>query len=202
MTARQKHKLHEPPTMRQTAAFLVDHFGRRPGMVAAAFGFMALASSTSVVMPLFWGGLVDAAGGARRISLILPPILAIVLLSVFYHITLRMAHFLNCHTDTRVHAEIAAEAVRHVHSFETDWHTNTFAGSIVTAVKRGRSAAHRLYDTICYDLWPAVLVVAGSIVVAWGKSPLIAVSLVAYAALFTSFSVVLSFRYVAPKKPI
>lgn len=174
-------------------------------MVFSALFCMLLISVSSILMPKAYGWLVDTAAlglSDRRIDIILPPILTVVGLSMFYHIFLRTAHFINCYTDTRVHAEIATEAVGHVHSFETEWHTNIFAGSIVTAIKRGRSAAHRIFDTFCYDFWPAFIVVIGSIAMAWSVSHLIALSLVFYAICFTTFSILLSFKLIAPKNRI
>jgi ATP-binding cassette subfamily B protein len=174
-------------------------------MVFGTFFFMALAALSSIATPSIWGWFVDIAASeatTRHIDKILWPILFLTGLSVVHHIATRTAHFLNCYTDTRVHAEIAADSVNYVHSFETEWHTNTFAGSIVTAIKRGRSAAHRMFDTFCYEFWPALIAVTGSIILAWQKSSLIASALIVYGICFTTFSVFLSLRYVAPKNRI
>lgn len=192
-------------TLKQTYQFMKYHFSKQPWLVFGTVLSMTLVSVSSILSPRAYGWLVDTAGMAindRRLDTILPPILAVVGLSMLYHIFLRTAHFINCHIDTQVHAEIATEAVGHVHSFETEWHTNTFAGSIVTAIKRGRSAAHRIFDTFCYDFWPAFIVVIGSIAMAWPKSPLIATCLIVYAICFTSFSILLSFKFIAPKNRI
>jgi ATP-binding cassette subfamily B protein len=199
-----QQRKRNPPPLRDVYRFLKTHFGKSPGMVFGAFFFIFLAAMTSTVMPQMYGWLVNAAAetSGRDLHKILGPILAITGLSVGYHLTMRAAHFINCYTDTRVHAAIAADSVYYVHSFETEWHTNTFAGSIVTAIKRGRSAAHRMFDTICYDFWPALIVMVGSITFAWTRSPLIAGSLIIYAVSFTAFSVFLSLKYVAPKNRI
>ena len=174
-------------------------------MIFGAFFMISITALMSIAIPKIYGWLVDVAAEAvsqREFQHILPPILAVVGVSIISHICTRSAHFMNCYTDTRVHAEIAADSVGYVHSFETEWHTNTFAGSIVTAIKRGRSAAHRIFDTFCYDFWPSFIVIIGSVILAWDKSPLIAVSLVIYAICFTTFSVLLSLKYVAPKNRI
>ncbi len=195
-----------PPPLREVFLFLKTHFLRQPGMVIGTYSLLFAAAATSVLMPLTYGWLVDTAAksldGARDFKQILSPIVAMTLLSIGYHVTLRVAHFFNCNTVSRVEARIAADAIRHVHGFETEWHTNTFAGSIITAIKRGRSAAHRIYDIVCYDLWMTAIVMVGSISFTWQKSPAIALSLVVYAVSFTLFSIVLSLKYVAPKNRI
>jgi ATP-binding cassette subfamily B protein len=198
-------KKRQPPRFSEVYKFLKSHFGRTPGLVFGAFFCMFLAALVNIVQPLVWAWFVNTAAAeieTRNLVHILWPIFTLVSLSIFAHITTRTAHFINCYTDTRVHAEIAANSVRYVHSFETEWHTNTFAGSIVTAIKRGRSAAHRIFDTICYEFWPALIAVTGSILLAWQKSPLIAGALILYAVSFTAFSVLISIRYVAPKNRI
>jgi ATP-binding cassette subfamily B protein len=195
----------QPPRFSEVYGFLKSYFGRKPLMVFGAFSLVFVSALTSTVTPLLHAWLVDTAANSmadRSFDKILPPILGITALSLLYHLAWRAAHFLNCHTDSRVHAEIAADAVRQVHSFETEWHTNTFAGSIVTAIKRGRSSAHRIYDTFCYDFWPAIIAVIGSIFLAWQKSPIIALLLILYALTFTLFSGFLSVKFVAPKNRI
>ena len=200
-----QQKKRNPPGFSEVYSFLKSHFGKKPLMVFGAFFFMFLAAVANIITPLVWAWLVDTAAAeihTRNFDKILWPIFAIAALSSLSHIAIRTAHFINCYTDSRVHAEIAADSVRYVHSFETEWHTNTFAGSIVTAIKRGRSAAHRLFDTLCYEFWPAIAVVIGSIFLAWQKSPLIAVALIVYTVSFTTFSIFISLKYVAPKNRI
>ena len=195
----------QPPRASEVYTFLKDHFGKTPGLVFGAFFCMSLAAVVNVMTPLVWAWFVNTAAAelhTRSLEKILWPILTLVSLSIFAHIVTRTAHFINCYTDTRVHAEIAADSVRYVHSFETEWHTNTFAGSIVTAIKRGRSAAHRIFDTLCYEFWPAFIAVIGSIFLAWQKSPVIAGALIIYAIIFTAFSVFISLKYVAPKNRV
>lgn len=195
----------QPPSARQVYRYLSGYFGRLKGYAAATYACLTLAAFTSIATPKAYGWLVDASGvaiGDRNFDIILPPILLVVGLSVTYHIMVRIAHFINCHIDTRVHAAIAADSVKYVHSFETEWHTNTFAGSIVTAIKRGRSSAHRIFDTFCYDFWPAIIVMVGSIWMAWSKSHLIAASLIVYAICFIAFSLLVSLKFVAAKNRI
>ncbi len=199
-------KKRNPPTLAEVFKFLKDHFGAHPGKVFGAFLCIFVAAMTSAVMPQVHGWLVDtlAAGvkDHRDFSKLLAPTLVMTALGIGYHVFMRGAHFINCYTNTEVHATIAATSLNYVHSFETEWHTNTFAGSIVTAIKRGRSAAHRIFDTTCYDFWPAIIVVVGSISFAWERSVPIALSLILYAISFTIFSMVVSLKYVAPKNRI
>ena len=195
-----------PPPLREVYKFFVFHFSKHGWMVFWAFFLIFLSAVTNVAMPQIHGWLVDVLAqsidGARDFSAILEPIIAMTVLSALYHLTMRGAHFINCYTNPRVHAAIAADSVKYVHSFETEWHTNTFAGSIVTAIKRGRSAVQRTFDTVCYDFWPTLVIVIGSIAFAWERSPWIAVSLIVYAASFGVFSVGLSLKYLSPKNRI
>jgi ATP-binding cassette subfamily B protein len=198
-------KEHQAPSTADVFRFLKNHYLRMPWLVGGIYLCMSLAPLTSITTPLAYKWLIDTAATAiegRSFELILWPILAVVGLSMTHHLLTRAARFLNCFTTPRVHASIAAESVAAVHSFETEWHTNIFAGSIVTAIKRGRSAAHRIFDIAYYDFWPAIIVMVGSIIIAWQKSHVIAGMLVIYAICFITFSIVLSFKYIAPKNRI
>ena len=56
----------------------------------------------------------------------------------------------------------AQEAFWRVQRFATDWHANSFAGSIVRRVTRGMWAIDLLNDTVVLAFIPALLVLFGS----------------------------------------
>src|SRR6266852_2411436 len=64
----------------------------------------------------------------------------------------------------RIMAAIAQEAFWRVQRFSTEWHANTFAGSVVRRITRGMWAMDLLGDTLLVALLPSVVVLLGSTV--------------------------------------
>jgi len=189
--------------LRAVLSFMWHYYRRHKWFVLGAYLAITYAAITGVVTPYLYSWLVDVASSQlhaadKNIWMILKPILAIVLMSISYHIATRTAHFFNCFTDSKVQAAVAADASARVHRFETEWHANNFSGSMVTAIKRGRSSAHTFFDQLCYDFWPAIIVAFGSIILMLQKSLMLGIFFIIYAVLFTSFSMIVSHVYVMP----
>jgi len=119
---------------------------------------------------------------------------------VIFHVTYRIANLFNCYTDSRIEALVATEALERVQHFSTDWHNNSFAGSTVTKIKRGMRAAHTFYDIICYDIYPALGVIIGLVIMNSFKNPILGIIFGVFAVLFVIVSVTLALNYVAPER--
>ena len=194
-----------PPGMRDVFHFMKHYYSRMPWRVGAIYACITVTALMSLCAPKAYGWLIDTAGaavGQRDFNTLLIPVLVVAGISMANHLTTRTARAINAGLAARIHAAVASDAVAAVHSFETEWHTNTFAGSIVTAIKRGRSATNMIFNIVYMDFYPAVIVFAGSIFMAWQKSHALAALLLVYAFCFISFSVFLSFKFVAPKNRI
>lgn len=188
---------------RDVIGFMSRHYRRHSKKVLGAYLAIVLTSALDVSYPFAFEWFVDTVTAVgehspRDFKMIFWPLVVIVSNSLLFFILLRTAHILNCYTDSAVQAEVALEAVGKVHTFETDWHSNSFVGSIVTAVRRGRWAAHNFYDLICYEFWPAFLVTLTSIFLMFLKSPVIAVFFLLYSIGFVIFGLVINRHYVQP----
>ena len=198
---------HDPDTthasLKEILRFIWHYYRRYKGFVIGAYVAMTYAAVTGIITPLAYGWLVNTASAHlldadKNLWLIMKPILAIVGLSVSFHIVMRTAHFCNCHTDSKIQAAIAIDSVARAHRFETEWHANHFTGSMVTAIKRGRASAHTFYDQLCYEFWPAIIVTIGTVALMFQRSVMLASFFTFYAVLFTCFSMAVSRKFVMP----
>lgn len=180
--------------------FTFHQYKRHRWMVVGAYIAVTLSTVASLINPYVYAWFIDVASNdrLRSFNAIFMTILAFVSVSLCRHIFLRTAHFLNCFTDSRVQATIAHETSSKVHRFETEWHSNHFVGSIVTAIKRGRSSAHTFYDQVCYEFWPAIFATISTIILGYQKSPTLALFFTIFAVCFVTFSIVVSRYFVLP----
>ncbi len=170
-------------------------------MVAATIGAILLATAADLAIPVFAGRLIDAVGDPVRDTGLRAGMAAIVAMAALgaLQIVGRHLSFLGIiHVTTRMMREAAQEAFWRVQRFATDWHANSFAGSIVRRVTRGMWAIDLLNDTVVLAFIPALLVLFGSAFMLGVRWPAMGVIVLGGALVYLALSAGLTLRYVAP----
>jgi ATP-binding cassette subfamily B protein len=190
--------------MARVLAFVWRRWGRHPGLVAGVAAAMVAATLTDVFLPIYAGNLVSAvsaaAGGhdARALRGAGQALGIMVALGVVQQI-LRYGAFIGIvRLTTAVMSEVGAQAFHRVQRFSSEWHANTFAGSVVRKVTRGMWALDTLNDTLLIALLPAVAVLAGSAIVLGLRWPAMGLLLAVGATLYLVLAGGLSVAWVAP----
>jgi ATP-binding cassette subfamily B protein len=190
-------------TFHDVLGFTWRHWQRQPWLVAGIAAAMMAATVSDVLMPVFAGRLVDAVGlidadrdAARREALAaLAAILALgVVMIVMRFLTFRGIIRLTL----RIMAAIAQEAFWRVQRFSTEWHANTFGGSVVRRITRGMWAMDLLNDTLLVALLPSVVVLLGTTVLLGLRWPAMGLVVAAGSAAFLGLSMTGTLFYVAP----
>src|ERR1700761_7419427 len=156
--------------MRDVLAFLLGHWRREAWLVTGVALSMMTATIADLFMPVFAGRMVDAiaihpgthsqALHAALVALITMLMLGGVLVAG-RHLSLMGISRLTI----RIMSRAAGDAFYRVQRFSTDWHANSFAGSIVRRVTRGMWAIDLMDDTLLLALLPASVALAGSALV-------------------------------------
>jgi ATP-binding cassette subfamily B protein len=182
--------------------FLFRHWAAHKPVVAVTAGAMLGATLTDVFLPLYAGDLVtDVSAPGPRDSLLHTAFITLIIMAglglsqtVLRFIVFRGIVRLTLHNM----AEAARDAFYRVQRFSSDWHANTFAGSVQRKVTRGMWAIDMLNDTLLVALLPAVSVLAGSAVVLGWRWPIMGALLAVGSALYIALAATLSVRWVAP----
>jgi ATP-binding cassette subfamily B protein len=170
-------------------------------MVAATSAAILLATAADLAMPIYAGRLIDAVGDADRQAGYAAGFAAIVMMA-----GLGGVHILGRHLSmlaiirvtTRMMREAAQEAFWRIQRFATDWHSNSFAGSIVRRVSRGMWAIDVLNDTVVLSFIPSGIVLFGSAVILGRTWPAMGVLVCAGALVYLTLSAALTLGHVAP----
>ncbi|WP_295559773.1 ABC transporter ATP-binding protein [uncultured Hyphomicrobium sp.] len=163
--------------MRAVLAYTLDHWRRRKLLVARIAGAILLATLADVFIPFFSGRLVDAlllADQARDVALsrALEAFAAMVALGAGM-VALRHWGWLGViPLSLGMMADIAQETFARVQRFSTDWHANSFSGSVMRKVTRGMWAVDMLNDTLLLALLPSAFVLMATTVVLAVQWPL------------------------------
>ncbi len=189
--------------IRTVLAFTFRHWSRQKPQVALIAGAIAASTLADVFMPLFAGRLVDALtllSGDRVAArdAALTAFGAMVALGVGMVVLRHVAWSGVIPLTLRIMSDVGQDAFHRVQRFSTDWHANSFAGSVVRKITRGMWALDTLNDTLLLALWPSLVVLMGTMVLLalhWPVMGLvIALGTVAYVAMTVFFSTV----YIAP----
>jgi ATP-binding cassette subfamily B protein len=190
--------------MARVLAFVLALWRGHPALVCGIAAAMVAATLTDVFLPIYAGNLVSAvsaaAGGhdARALRAAGRALGIMVALGLIQQL-LRYGAFIGIvRLTTGVMSEVARHAFHRVQRFSSDWHANTFAGSVVRKVTRGMWALDTLNDTLLIALLPAVAVLAGSAIVLGLRWPTMGVLLAVGATLYLALAAGLSVAWVAP----
>ncbi len=176
-------------------------WGRQPLMVAATLAAILIATAADLAIPVFAGRLIDAVADPDRAAGRAAGFAAIVAMAALgaAQICGRHLSFLGIiRVSSRMMREAAQEAFWRLQRFATDWHANSFAGSIVRRVTRGMWAIDLLNDTVVLAFIPAVLVLFGSALMLGNRWPAMGVLVSVGAIVYLTLSAGLTLRYVAP----
>jgi ATP-binding cassette subfamily B protein len=182
-------------------AFLFRRWAEHKTLVGMTAGAMVGATLTDVFLPVFAGNLVTAVSGGRNGAALHAAVFALVLMAglgvtqtALRYCVFRLIVKLTLQNMT----DVARAAFWRVQRFSSDWHANTFAGSVQRKITRGMWAIDMLNDTLLVALLPALCVLAGSAIVLGLHWPVMGGLLAVGAALYVTLAATLSVRWVAP----
>jgi ATP-binding cassette subfamily B protein len=94
--------------------------------------------------------------------------------------------------------DVASEAFHRVQRLSTDWHANSFAGSLVRKVTRGMWAFDALDDVVLLALLPSFVVLFGTVALLAAQWPVLGLVMALGAAAYIALTVTLATRLLSP----
>lgn len=165
---------------------------------------MIAATAIDTLGPIFVGRIVDALvsygqhseAGFRQA---LTALASLATLQITYALLRWGAMTLWAWVAVRCLYEIVSEGMRKVQRFSTDWHANAFAGATVRKITRGMWAFDVYGDTLFMGLMPAaIMMLCVTAMLSW-KLPLVGVFAASMVVVYTTFSVWVAIRVLAPR---
>ncbi|ABS68462.1 ABC transporter related [Xanthobacter versatilis] len=199
MSIFQTHK--RGVSFRAVFAFLLGHWRRRKGVIAATAAAVLVATLAEVFVPLFAGRLIGALALADREAAwraATAAFLAIVVLGAVMVTARHFTYVVLVRLTLRMMSDLAADAFARVQRFSADWHASTFAGSTVRKISRGMWSLDVLHDTLLVALFPSVVALAGSAILLGLHWPVMGLVVAVGAVAFVTLTLVLSLNFVAP----
>jgi len=180
-------------------AFTFHHWGRHKFWTGFIMVMMALSTVTEMFVPLFAGRLTDAlAHGAAGRDDAIAAFGMMTLLTLGPVIFTRAGIFGIIALTLRIMQDVGREAFHRVQRFSTDWHANSFAGSVVRKITRAMWALDLLDDVLLLGLFPALIILTGTMVLLTWHWPVLGLAMALGSLAYIALTVFISVRVVAP----
>ncbi len=188
---------------RSVLGFTFMHWQRQPVRVVVISAAVLISTIADVLTPLYSGRLIDAvASGAASNEVTwnaaLTAFLTLLATAAGSLVSRHIAFVAIIDLTLKMMSDIATDAFYRVQRFSTDWHTNSFAGSIMRQITRGMWALDLLNDTILVALLPSVVMLVGSTIILGWRWPVMGLIIAIGSLLFIVQTVVMSLGFVAP----
>jgi ATP-binding cassette, subfamily B, bacterial len=183
--------------------FLYGHWKREWRLVFQIAVGIIIGTVADLFLPVFSGRLVDAITprGISREQAFRSAVYSIALMAALGAVLIAGRHvaFMGVSRLTvRLMSRMVSDAFWRVQRLSTDWHANTFAGSIVRRISRGMWAVDLMDDTLLTALLPAAVVLVGTSVMLGAHWVSMGILVALAASLYVTISIVLAVGFVAP----
>lgn len=194
-----KSRVKGSQALRSVLSFTLKSWADRKSLVVAIGLAMVLATITEVVVPVYAGRLVDAlAAGRSAASVAMSAFFAMMALGLAMVVLRHLAWWGIVPLTLSIMRKVAQGAFHRVQRFSTDWHNNSFAGSIVRKITRGMWALDTINDVLLLALLPSMVVLIGTVLLLGHRWPVMGVVMALGAVAYVMLTVTLATRVIAP----
>ncbi|MGM0422726.1 MAG: ABC transporter ATP-binding protein [Pseudomonadota bacterium] len=205
MSDTAKHEGENKPsvTMGDVWRFGAKYWCRQKPSFAFAMGLMLIAVVADVIYPIFSGHLIDALaeGVEDRAAYMKPAFMALFGLgsmAILHHLARISSTYFWIGMTSRILPMIVNDAHHKVQRFSTDWHANSFAGTTVRKITRGKWGFEQFQSIVFVHLGPISVVLAGLTIGQIIHEPIVGLSFLAGLCIYISISICLAIKYVSP----
>lgn len=185
--------------LRSALVFTLRYWAKHRRLVSGIAASMTLATLTEIFVPLFAGHLIDAvAQGPSSIDAAIRAFLAMAALGLVMVGLRHLAWWGIVPLTLGIMSDVARGAFERVQRFSTDWHSNSFAGSVVRKITRGMWALDTLNDVLLQALLPSAIVLVGTMLLLAHHWPVMGLVMAIGAVAYIALTVVLATQVIAP----
>ena len=194
-----KSRAEGSQVLRNVLFFTLRHWAAQKGLTVGIAVAMVLATLTEVVVPVYAGRLVDAlAQGRDAADVALHAFLVMMLLGLVMVALRHLAWWGVVPLTLGIMRKVAQDAFHRVQRFSTDWHNNSFAGSIVRKITRGMWALDMINDVLLLALLPSLVVLVGTVLLLGHRWPVMGLVMALGSIAYVVMTVMLATRFIAP----
>ncbi len=138
------------------------YYRRRLWAVWVVFLLLAFQATLELMLPYYMGVLTDFIAdtvviGSGTLKEGLDYLMIIAVIGVSFHVSNKLTHsFYDWNIKCPAMRDSGIDVFAQVQRFSLDWHSNSFAGAVVTKIKRGMSSVERFGDSFLLSILASV----------------------------------------------
>jgi len=193
-----KPKMRRAPSFKEVFRFVAGYWRRQPNKLACVLILVIGAAFVETNLPRALSaflGQIRQNGDEHAILFYL----GIFVGNYFLQFILRTAGTMIYNSfETKVFQQLVDDAFAHVHSLSERFFINTFTGSIISKINRGRNRIESFEDQIILRILPTFVILVSSTILLAFKFPLLAAMVTAYLAILLVVCAIMVVRVVGP----
>jgi len=185
--------------MRDVFAFVFRLWAQQRRLCFGIGAAMVLKTVTEIFVPVEAGRLVDAlAMGAAGRPVVIEAFLTMTALGAGLVVLHTLGMWGIVPFTLRMMGAATRDAFHRVQRLSTDWHANSFSGSVQRKITRGMWAIDMINDVLLLALLPSLSVLVGTMVLLTLRSPVLGLAMAVGSILYVAMTVLLAARWIAP----
>ncbi len=202
-----KDEARIPVSSMDTWRFFLKYIGTTPYWATTATFLVILASICDVVIPVFSGQIVDAlaaghAGEEGQLPIAIIALAWFISFGLLHRIFWFSSEVIWMQTISKKMYKLVLDAHRKVSRLSTNWHVNSFSGSTVRKITRGKWAFDTFNEAVFSGLLPTVLIFLGISLVQLAHWTIMGWIFIVGFSIYIVLSIVMTMKYAAPANKV
>ncbi len=191
-------------TFSTIGAFVWKYYRRHPWAVLGVIVLLIVQAMLELSFPYFMGRMTDTiaqtpVSDPQAFWIVGRYLIIIASVGICFHVTNKATHsFYDWYLKCPSLRDSAIDVFATVQRFSMDWHSNSFAGAIVTKIKRGVSSLERFSDSFYNHFVRTSILMIAIIIFLFIKWPEMGLLFTFGSALYISFSIWVANRFIVP----
>jgi ATP-binding cassette subfamily B protein len=185
-------------TLKDVFAFAWHYWTKQPKLFAVTIVVLTLATVIETNMPNALSGFFEAIRLRKEASTVWFHLAAFIATYFGYLLTYNFVWRLYNLFENNNFNAVYNDAFTHIETLSEQYFVNTFTGSMITTIKRGRDRLETFEDQVLVNLYPTILTVFCTIIFLGMRMPVLAALLAVYVVVMLLLSALLVMKYAGP----
>jgi ATP-binding cassette subfamily B protein len=185
-------------TLKDVFAFAWNYWTKQPKLFAVTIAVLTVATIIETNMPNALSGFFEAIRLRKEASTVWWHLAAFLATYFGYLLTYNFVWRLYNLFENNNFNAVYNDAFTHIETLSEQYFVNTFTGSMITTIKRGRDRLETFEDQVLVNLYPTILTVFCTIIFLGMRMPVLAALLAVYVVIMLLLSAILVMKYAGP----
>ncbi len=189
-------------TSKDVFSFVAHYWFKQPVRFTVILILLALATFIETNMPNALSAFFESVRLHKESNKIWLRLAVFLVTYLGYLLTYNFSWRIYCVFENNIFKTLLNDAFAHIESLSEQYFVNTFTGSMITTIKRGRDRLETFQDLLLTNLLPTCATLIYTVILLALRLPMLAAILSCYLTIVIAASVILVLKYAGPAQEI